>query len=152
MEELSQALIRTVDSAAEELKQLNPEAARKRPAPGKWSKQEILGHLIDSAANNHQRFVRAQYTDPLILPKYAQDDWVRIQDYQNLDWHEMLEFWRLYNRHLASIIAKLPKDKLEVLCKIGDYEPATLKWICDDYLVHMKHHLAEMLGASNASI
>ena len=66
---------------------------------GSWTKKEILGHLIDSAAINHQRFVRAQFTDDLVFDGYVQDDWVKVQDYQNRDWRELVELWHGYNRH-----------------------------------------------------
>jgi hypothetical protein len=100
--------------------------------------------LIDSAANNHQRFVRAQYVDDLTLPGYQQDDWVRLQDYQGASWNELVEFWRLYNRRLAYVIRRIPEARLEVRCQIGSGEPVTLRYLVEDYLVHLRHHLAQI--------
>jgi hypothetical protein len=77
-----------------------PDTAARAPyAPGKWSTKEVVGHLIDSAANNHQRFVRAQWTDDLLCPTYAQDEWVRTQRYQEAPWPDLVELFRTYNRH-----------------------------------------------------
>ena len=75
---------------------------------GKWSRKEILGHLIDSAANNHTRFVRAAGQDDLIFPGYAQDDWVRAQNYAAAPWNEVVTLWHSYNRHIARVMAAVP--------------------------------------------
>lgn len=132
-----------VDAAAEQLNAVPEDAARLRPAPGKWSKQEIIGHLIDSAANNHQRFVRAQEGSELVFPKYEQDHWVSAQRYNEAPWSELVALWRLYNHHLARVIETIPKDRLKVLCFIGPYEPVTLGFVVEDYLAHLKHHLRQ---------
>jgi hypothetical protein len=100
--------------------------------------------LIDSAANNHQRFVRAQYVDPLIFPKYEQNEWVRAQAYDEVDWAELLDLWQCYNRHLAHVIRHVPARSLNTRCVIGDYEPMTLQALIEDYVVHLKHHLAKI--------
>ena len=74
------------------------------PAPGRWSKKEILGHLIDSAANNHQRFVRAQLAPSVVDPSYQQEQWVATQGYAAEPWPDLVNLWLLYNRHLLHII------------------------------------------------
>src|SRR5947199_200177 len=83
---------------------VSDEAAARRSAPGKWSKKEILGHLIDSAANNHQRFVRLQIEDQIVFPGYRQNDWVALQYYSDRTWRDLVELWLAYNRHLAHVI------------------------------------------------
>jgi hypothetical protein len=120
--------------------------AESRPAPGKWSKKEILGHLIDSAANNHQRFVRAQLEDPLVFPGYAQEFWVNSQGYQEAAWGELIDLWAAYNRQLARVIAQIPAEKLEHSCRIGDSNPVTLDFLVRDYVRHLEHHLRQILA------
>lgn len=142
--ELADELIRIVEKTAPELAKLEEGAARIRPAPGKWSVQEILGHLVDSAANNHQRFVRAQDTVVLEFPRYEQDSWVDRQGYNTVPWSELIELWRLYNRHLAHVMRRIPGDKLDTECWIEPYEPMSLELLLEDYLVHMKHHLGQI--------
>src|SRR6187549_2095402 len=84
--EIGSRLLAQVRAAEPRLTSL-PEAKADRPrAPGKWSPKQILGHLTDSAANNHQRFVRAQEQDPLKLPGYAQEHWVACQHYEQRPW------------------------------------------------------------------
>ena len=90
--------------AAAHLRTISDADASKRPAPGRWSAKEIIGHLIDSAANNHGRFVRAQLEADLVSAGYAQDDWVRIQAYQNASWLGLLDLWSAYNLHLAHVM------------------------------------------------
>src|SRR5262245_3901266 len=89
-----------VTEYAERLAKLDEKVVRHRPAPGKWSIAEVVGHLVDSASNNHQRFVRGRWRDALTFAEYAQDDWVVAQRYQDADWKELLDLWRAYNLHL----------------------------------------------------
>src|SRR5919204_3614460 len=96
--------LQSVLKATDKLRQIGDANASLRPAPGKWSKKEILGHLVDSAANNHQRFVRLQLMSRIDLPGYDGDEWVRIQRYQDRPWGELIELWRNYNIQLASLI------------------------------------------------
>ena len=133
-----------VETTAATLVLFDEEAVGVKPEPTKWSIQEILGHLIDSAANNHQRFVRAQNGGVLVFPKYEQDDWVSVQQYNERSWLELVELWRLYNRHLAHVIAGIAENKLSIECRIGPSEPVSLQYLVEDYLVHMKHHLKQI--------
>lgn len=144
MDLLARELTNVVETTAISLRGVDEARVRVKPQPTKWSAQEILGHLIDSAANNHQRFVRAQEVDLLVSPAYEQDHWVRVQDYGAGSWAELVELWRLYNRHLARVIARIPKENLMVECRIGAYEPVTLQYLAEDYLVHLKHHLRQI--------
>lgn len=118
-------------------------------APGKWSKKQILGHLIDSAANNHQRFVRAQLSTPLSFPGYAQNDWVAAQQYQSESWSALVRLWTSYNTHLLHVISNIPEEKWKHQCKIGEGEPVTLAFLAEDYVRHAEHHLAQILIAKS---
>jgi hypothetical protein len=116
-----------------------------RPAPDKWSKKEILGHLIDSASNNHQRFVRAQLSSEIRLPEYEQERWVRAQSYQTESWENIVELWKSLNLHLLHVAAKIPVDRANSLCFIGENEPVTLEFLFSGYVDHVKHHLQQIL-------
>ena len=131
-------------SFSRELLAADPRAVARRPAPQTWSPKEVLGHLIDSAANNHQRFVRAQETDALTLPGYEQNHWVRVQGYNDADWAHLVTLWTHVNLHLADVIARVPEDRYAVPCTIGDSEPVTLEFVIVDYLRHLKHHMAQI--------
>jgi hypothetical protein len=148
MNNISQQLTDTIDNASEALKELSSADWQSRRAPGKWTKKQILGHLIDSAANNHQRFVRVQFEDtPLI--RYDGDGWVAVSDYENEPAEILIGLWLSYNRHLAYIITRIPEDKLSRLCSVGKPEPFTLEWIIKDYVRHMKHHLDQIIDLVN---
>lgn len=118
------------------------EAAQPRSGGG-WSRKQILGHLIDSATVNHQRFVRAQFETGFSF-LYEQDQWVDLQRYQDRPWQELIELWTALNRHLLYAIESLPEDKLENLCGQGDDEPWTLAYRIPDYLHHMRHHVEQI--------
>jgi hypothetical protein len=113
--------------------------------PSSWSSKEELGHLIDSAANNHVRFVRASIERELRAPKYAQEDWVSIHAYQDMPWSSIVAFWIQYNTFIADLIARIPDDKLTTECFIGDGEPVTLRFLIEDYVLHAQHHLDHLL-------
>jgi hypothetical protein len=127
------------------------------PAPGKWSPKEVIGHLIDSASNNHQRFVRAQFTDDLVFPGYEQEKWVAAQRYRAAPWSDLVGLWRLFNLHLARVIEAIPasvrrqpraRHNLHELAwqSIPQDHPATLENFMRDYVRHLEHHIAQILG------
>ena len=149
MKELSDKLVRVVRSAEAILLQV-PEAESGRPVlSGGWSRKQVLGHLIDSASNNHQRFVRAALQTSLDFPGYDQDGCVRVQAVEEADWTLLVSLWAGYNRYLAHVIAHLPVSKLETLCRIGSDEPVTLRFLAEDYLRHLLHHLGQ-IGATTS--
>lgn len=147
----------TIETAAGRLLEISEERSAVPRVEGKWSRKEIMGHLIDSAANNHQRFVRAQFTDELVFPGYEQNAWVESQHYQEKDWRELVELWQLYNRHILHIMKVTPeetrmklrhKHNLHVIAsdKISEHEPVTLDFFMRDYVDHMKKHLGQILN------
>jgi hypothetical protein len=137
-------LRRVANSFSTELLAADVRAAARRPDAQTWSPKEVLGHLIDSAANNHQRFVRAQETDALTAPGYEQNHWVRSQGYQDADWPHLVALWTHLNLHLADVIARIPPGKYAVPCVIGASDPVTLEFVIVDYLSHLKHHIAQI--------
>ncbi|MBS4065078.1 MAG: DinB family protein [Chitinophagaceae bacterium] len=114
-----------------------------KPLPEKWSKKEVLGHLIDSCVNNSRRFIVTQYEQNQKIV-YKQNEWVNSQDYQHANHQDMIEIWRLLNLQLAATIENIPAEKLQNTC-ITD-KPCTLEWLIDDYISHARHHLGQILG------
>ena len=141
MTQIADELIQIVQSAAERLRSISAAEAGHKATEAKWSKKEVIGHLIDSAANNHQRFVRAQQASELVSPAYDQEKWVSMQDYNSASWPDLKELWRLYNLHLAHVIRRIPAEKMQIKCTIGGKNPITLGSVMDQYLAHLKHHL-----------
>jgi hypothetical protein len=137
-----------IDRAQPRLHTIAEEKASKPRSAGKWTRQQILGHLIDSAANNHQRFVRAQAVPELRLAGYAQDHWVASQRYADRRWSDLIEFWSAYNHHLAHIIAGIPESLRETPCEIGDGPVVTLAYIALDYVGHIQYHLNQIFDHS----
>jgi hypothetical protein len=103
MESVAAAILDRVRTSGPKLRALPESETAHRPSPDRWSKKKILGHLIDSACNNHQRFVRAQLEGGLTFPGYEQEGWVRCQGYGTADWPLLVELWAAYNRHLAVV-------------------------------------------------
>lgn len=125
-----------------QLQQLDPKEWYYQSQPGKWTKKEILGHLIDSAANNHQRFVRSQYTKDLTFI-YDQNIWVAKQNYKNADTGILINLWYNYNIHLIFIISSMKTEALNNIILIKD-EKVTIDWVIKDYMRHLKHHLNQI--------
>ena len=112
--------------------------------PDKWSKKEIIGHLIDSATNNHQRFVRGQFENrPAII--YDQDKWNEFGFYQQINGQQIISFWAAYNRQLIELIKHIPKENLQLECLVGD-KLLTLNFLINDYVEHLEHHLRQVIS------
>ena len=133
-----------VEKEGRRLHAVAPAEAAAVPAAGTWCRKEVLGHLLDSAFNNHQRFVRAQLTAPLSFPGYAQDDWVRCQRYAAEEWQDLVTLWEAVNRHIAWVIEGIPAAALSAPVRIGEGDMVTLAAVVTDYLRHLEHHLAQI--------
>lgn len=139
------SLRQEVDTAVPRLRAVPDARAASPLVSAKWSPKQTLGHLIDSAANNHQRFVRVQAESDLSLPGYAQNFWVDSQRYGDRAWSDLIDLWSSYNRHLAHVIAHIAEAKGSVQCRIGDGAPVTLRYVALDYVGHVQHHLRQIL-------
>jgi hypothetical protein len=148
MKELSEKLMKTIESAEPILRQVSEAESGKPVLKGGWSRKQVIGHLIDSASNNHQRFVRAALQGSLEFPRYDQDGCVRVQAVETASWPLLVALWKNYNLYLAHVIAHLPPSKLETLCRIGSDEPVTLQFLAEDYLNHLLHHLGQIGAAT----
>lgn len=144
---LARLLLERIDAELPNLRDLTELHASAPRAPGKWSPKEELGHLIDSASNNHQRFVRAGLGPEAEYrgPSYAQHEWVGIHGYRDLPWPALVAFWHEYNMLLARVVERIPPERLQVPCYIADYPPMSLATLIEDYVKHMQHHLDQLL-------
>ena len=145
---------RTIREATSRLHDISPEDSAKSSGD-EWSRKQILGHLIDSAANNHQRFVRAQFTGDLVFPGYEQEQWVSAQRYNDEPWPDLIALWHAYNLHLLHVVSAIPqpvltqpraKHSLYLIAfkTVAPDSPATLEYLIRDYLDHLKHHLDQI--------
>jgi len=137
------------------LREISSAASRQKSSADDWSPIEILGHLIDSAANNHQRFVRAQFTDDLVFPGYEQEEWVSSQKYVDESWTDLIQLWSSYNLHIHHLISVIPEtirtkprathNLDEIAFNLVDKsEATTLEYFIRDYVDHLRHHLDQI--------
>jgi hypothetical protein len=144
-----------IRNAADRLLQIEDAAAGEARAPGKWSRKEILGHLIDSAANNHVRFVRALATDDLVFDGYDQESWVSLQRYNERAWSDLIALWRAYNLHVAAVMRAADRSALDrprtrhsldriAFAPVPANTPTTLAYLMADYVEHLEHHLRQV--------
>ncbi len=150
MKELSEKLLSVTEAAEPRLRAISASESTLPLLAGGWSRKQVIAHLIDSASNNHQRFVRAVLQTSLDFPGYDQDGNMRVQAPQEADWLLLVSLWAAYNRYLAHIIARLPASKLDTPCRIGSGKPVTLGFIATDYLTHLVHHLSQIGAADSA--
>ena len=118
----------------------------KRLDPAKWCAREVIGHLIDSACNNHRRFVLGQSPDLMKIDGYQQNDWVSRQRYDRVPWRDLVALWTSYNRHLAHVIGCAPAETLSHTAESPDGSRVTLGFVMGDYVTHLKHHLVQLRG------
>jgi len=140
-------LSETVRHSQALLHQIGSADAASRPSPAKWSKKETLAHLIDSASNNHQRFVRAASQGSLDFPGYDQAEIIALQKPDLASWELLLELWSSYNCYLVHVLSQLPESCAEIPCKIAGHPPVTLLWLAADYVEQLKHHLNHIVGS-----
>lgn len=151
----------TIESASERLLEI-PEAETEKALEGGWCAKQLLGHLVDSAANNHARFVRAQMQDDLSFDGYDQEAWVRVQKYEQEAWAALVELWTEYNLHILHVIENIPNDVLSKprvrhsLDKIAwqtipANQPVTLDYFIRDYFGHLQDHLKQIFDGLNVS-
>ena len=133
-------LLQQVPGRLEQLSKDNDRVDSK-PTPSAWSPKEELGHLLDSAANNHQRIVRTQLQDNPAMPGYEQNRWVAIHAYQRREWKELIEVWQALNRQLLAAAEAVPDSAWSRTLTVAGSEPLTLQFVFEDYVVHMLHHL-----------
>ena len=126
------------------LEAIDEEGSLQTRGPGTWSRKQILGHLVDSALNNVQRFVRAQQAADLFMLDYDQPGWVAASGYQQRPWTDIIALWAVLNVHLIHVIARIPPSALETPCRIGDSEPMPLEFVVRDYVRHLRHHLEQI--------
>ena len=149
LKEVINRLKNNIETVPKRFFQFPESELNRNPAPTKWSKKEILGHLVDSAANNHHRFVKAQFQDePFNMEGYAQNEWMDIQMYNEKETSSLVELWKYYNEHILFIMKNTPAKNLEIKCIAEDaFENAdTLFLLMKDYVDHMDHHLNQIFN------
>jgi phosphoribosylglycinamide formyltransferase-1 len=153
----------TIEAATPRLMQISEAQSEAPRAEAEWSSKQILGHLIDSAANNHARFVLAQTKDDLVFAGYDQDQWVQLQNYQGAAWSQLIELWRAYNLHLCHVMSAAAVDKMNAprarhslpqiaFHAVAEDKPATLEYLMKDYVDHLKHHLSQIFSGAASEI
>lgn len=136
-----------IDALAKRYRSFSDDELTARSAPGKWSKKELLGHLIDSAINNLKRFTEIQFSEqPFFVQPYKQNELVMVNNYQLLPLEHLLQLWQSLNRQIIFVVGQIPADKLayNVDPQYDNHEMKTLGWIICDYVAHLEHHMKQL--------
>ena len=146
MKNTAQALRRIVDEYVQKLRSLSESEFHSRPSSEKWSKKEVIGHLIDSAHSNYRRFLTGQYepTPPKI--HYDQEFWVEQARYQDMESEDLITLWKLMNERICIVLENMAPEKGLKQCDTGKtaVELHTIEWLASDYVKHLKHHLNQV--------
>lgn len=144
MQAVANELKRIIADMVPRLREIDDPEFAIRPRPKKWSRKEVLGHLIDSAGNNQQKFVRMMENESLEFVGYHQDEWVDLQRWSDADWGNMVSFWESYNLHIAWLMETVDPKYLGNQITIEGHGPFKLEFIMSDYVEHLKHHLNQI--------
>jgi hypothetical protein len=125
---------------------VGPELADMPWRDGGWTRKQIVGHLLDSAANNRQRFVRATADGRYAGPKYEQEQWVAAHGYSEQEWETLLHWWQVEHEILAAVVDRIPEERLGAECVVGDDAAVTLRFLIEDYLKHQRWHFDQITG------
>ena len=148
MKNVTTELESVIDTFSKRIADISESELSSKPLPTKWSKKEILGHLIDSAENNLRRFICGQYETPPPKIKYEQEFWVYTNQYQHTPSKDVIENWRLINLKICRVLQKMPTENYSKTCDFGDGKFLTLEWLAIDYVKHLKHHLNQIIAKS----
>lgn len=149
MEAVIRELKEIVESFSKKFSQISDQDFSAKPNPAKWSRKEVVGHLIDSAQNNLRRFIVSQYDNqPNIV--YQQDFWVQANNYQQTKKEDVIQLWRFINLQIAAVLSSMPKENHSRICNTGKGSPElhTIEWLAADYVKHMKHHINQVIVSS----
>lgn len=143
--QIAQQLRNTIRTSADRIHGWDEEfVSQKWRSSEAWSRKEIFGHLLDSASNNHQRFVRTAQDGAYTGPAYEPDAWIATAAYSEFNWEKLQSLWLNYNALIAHVLERIPEERANAQCKIGDGEPVTLQFVAEDYVKHLEHHLAQI--------
>jgi hypothetical protein len=140
-----------IASVREQLQMVTEDISKLTICEGGWSGKEVIGHLIDSALNNHQRFVRAALDGAYEGPSYDQNGWVDLHGYSELSWSDLLAHWNEQNELVCRVVERIDQNRMGALCRVGSDSPVTLEFLIVDYLRHLDHHASQIAALKNAS-
>ncbi len=143
-EQLADDFLARLASSESDLRAVTELEATETYKPDAWTRKQVLGHLIDSAINNHVRFVMAALDGEYTGPAYHAQGWVEMHDYANMLWSELLDLWRAHNSLLARVVRQVPEDRLTAECRVGSDQSVRLRYVIEDYLHHMEEHITEI--------
>ncbi|WP_262384750.1 DinB family protein [Paenibacillus terrae] len=146
MKSAIEELTRLIENQEKEFLSISEHEFDAKPNPEKWSKKEILGHLCDSASNNHRRFLMIKHsTSPVKIESYAQNDWVAANQYQEEFTHvDVIHLWKLLNKQIINVLNSCTALDFEKGFQKNEQTTETLGWLVDDYIQHMRHHLEQI--------
>jgi len=146
MEHINQELRTIINDYSKKFRQISEADFKAKPLPHKWSKKEVVGHLIDSAQNNLRRFICGQYEDKPPFIVYQQNFWVNSNEYQAMPSEDIIELWRLVNQRICAVLTTMPAENYHKECDTGSLH--SLQWLAGDYVKHLKHHINQIISGS----
>jgi DinB superfamily len=148
MKKVAEELTRITEDFTKKISAISESDFSAKPFTNKWSRKEVVGHLIDSAENNLRRFICGQYEVPAPKIKYQQEFWVAVNQYQTIPSKEVIENWRLINLKICRVLQQMPIENHSKTCDFGDGKFLTLEWLAIDYVKHLKHHINQIIPNS----
>lgn len=147
MKNLSKELLELIEDFKSEFISIGENFASIKLSEDKWTLKEIIGHLVDSASNNHQRILRMKMTDHLNFPDYKNTQWLELQQHNRMKFADLLGLFYFYNKLLANIIENISEEELVHRWEV-QWDPKEdfiiLEALVKHYVVHMRGHFTHM--------
>jgi hypothetical protein len=123
---------------------LSPEELARRPAPGKWSIQEIVAHLADDELVAAYRIRMILSSSGTAIQAFDQDLWARTGRYDTIDVRVSAEFFRVLRLANLALLHLLRPEEWDLFGVHAERGAESVRDIAMYYAGHDINHFKQI--------